>query len=252
MSYPLAPNSGRQRQLLDQCRTKLAGLVSTAAIQPRTLRAFHKLVTGANSLEIQLGENTPILKGSESLLLTSRAFIGNLVSVGVAIVPIIGGKESPGNMRMYSFPHPKVFDDGATGGGGTSSFGSSFGGGASASATTSSELACVRAFFNSLMTIKVNQIDVVTNIPTNRFAIMQQFVESFIPEGLNMLDMQTTMILSGGNENKFIFNLGNADTSKIAGNATTHSLYAVVQMEGYEVVTSNIIKRDAAIQKLKM
>ena len=60
-------------------------------------------------------------------------------------------------------------------------------------------------------------------IPTSRFAIMPQ-TGIFIPEGLHMIDMQSTFVLSGGNENKVIFNLGDGDTSKIEGNATTHRL----------------------------
>ena len=248
--YPLAPNSGRQRQLLTECRAKLKGIVSPSAIQIRTIRAFVPFLNNNNSLIVQLGTGTSIIKGSETLLGDTRAFVSNLAAVGLAIVPIIAGKESPGNMRMYSFPHPKIFDDGSTGGGSGSSFGSSFGGGA-AGATTSSQLACVRAFFNSLLTIKENQLDITTDIPVNRFAIMQQTVTDFIPEGLNMLDLQTTMIFSGGNENKFLFNLGNADTSKIQGDGTTHRLYAVVQMEGYEVITSNILTRDKAINALR-
>jgi hypothetical protein len=251
MSYPLAPNSNRQRELLLECRRKTAGIVPASDIQPRTLRAFYKFVKNANSLEIPLGWQTSVIKTSESLLDDTRAFVGNLAAVGVAIVPIIGGVEKPGNMRMFSFPHPKIFDDGSTGSGGTSSFGSSFGGGAAGTATVSSELLSVRSFFNSLATIKVNTKDVIQNLPTNRFAIMQQYTPDFIPEGLNMIDLQTTMILSGGNTNKFIFNLGDADTSKIEGVLTTHRLYAVVQLEGYEVVSSNINIRDKAIAALR-
>jgi hypothetical protein len=251
--YPLAPNSGRQRQLLDHCRMATEGIkgLDKGAIQPRTLRAFYPMTAGNSQLTIQLSGDNKKIEGSETLLLSARGFIGNLMSVGVAIVPIIGGKEMPGNMRMFSFPHPKVFDDGSAGGSGTSSASAGFGGGAAAGATTSSELACVRAFFNSLMTFKVNQNDVFEKIPTSRFAIINQYTESFIPEGLNMIDMQSTFVLSGGNENKVIFDMGNADTTKIAGDGTTHKLYAVVQLEGYEVVTSNITVRDNALLAIK-
>ena len=100
------------------------------------------------------------------------------------------------------------------------------------------------------MTFKVNQDDVFEKIPASRFAIMPQ-TGVFIPEGLHMIDMQSTFVLSGGNENKAIFNMAAADTSKIAGDATTHKLYAVVQLEGYEVVTSNINVRDNALAAIK-
>jgi hypothetical protein len=251
--YPLAPNSGRQRQLLDHCRNAVASIsdLNRGGIQPRTLRAFIPLLAGNSQLTINLSGDNKVIPGSETLLASSRGFVGNLMGVGVAIVPIIGNKEMPGNMRMFSFPHPKVFDDGSTGGGGTSSASAGFGGGATTSATTSSELSCIRAFFNSLVTFKVNQHDVFEKVPTSRFAIINQYTESFIPEGVNMIDMQSTFILSGGNENKVIFDMGNADTSKIAGNGTTHKIYAVVTMEGYEAVTSNINVRDAALQAIK-
>ena len=251
--YPLAPNSGRQRQLLDHCRNAVSGIkeLGRGGIQPRTLRAFYPLTVGNSQLVVHLSGDNKKIEGSETLLASSRGFVGNLMSVGIAIVPIIAGKESPGNMRMFSFPHPKIFDDGSVGSVGTTSLVAGFGGGATAGATTSSELASVRAFFNSLLTFKVNQNDVFEKIPTSRFAIINQYTDNFIPEGLNMIDLQSTFVLSGGNENKVIFDMGDADTSKIAGNGTTHKLYAVVQIEGYEVVTSNINVRDAALNAIK-
>ena len=248
--YPLAPNSGRQRQLLELCRAATAGIVNSGDVQPRTLRSLHPLKSGNSQLEVFLSGSKKGIENVETLLGNSRGFVGNLMSVGVAVVPIVAGVEKPGNMRLFSYPHPDIFDNGSTGGGSTSSFGSSFGGGTSATTTTNSELASIRAFFNSLMTFKVNQNDVFENIPTSRFAIMPQN-GNFIPEGLHMIDMQSTFVLSGGNDNKAIFNLGDGDTSKIQGNAATHRLYAVVQIEGYEIVTSNITVRDNALAAIR-
>jgi hypothetical protein len=252
MNYPLSPNSGRQRQLLDHCRAATKGIpgLDANAIQPRTLRAFYGFKQGNSQLVVLLSGEKAVLAGSETLLSSTRGFVGNLMSVGVAIVPKIAGVEKPGNMRLFSYPHPEIFDNGATGGTTSSAVGSSFGGGASASATTTSELASIRAFFNSLMTFKVNQGDVFEKIPTSRFAIMPQ-MGAFIPEGLQMIDMQSVFVLSGGNENKVIFDLGDGDTSKIEGNAQTHRLYAAVQIEGYEIVTSNINVRDAALGAIR-
>jgi hypothetical protein len=223
--YNQAPTNHRQRELLLEVRQKLTGIVSPDKVQPKITRVFSKLKSNDANAVFDFAERAKVMSG-ESLLKDARVVVGSCLALGIAKVPVIGGKFRPGNLRQISYPHPTFFNT------------------ALVTGNTTTELEAVRMFFNGLLTFKTDQEVRLENIPVTHFAIIEQ-TSTLVPEVLCPIDLQTTLILEGSTDNTLTIKFPDGIYDGIEGNPGdetaigTHALYGVAELRGYEVVCSD-------------
>jgi hypothetical protein len=167
------------------------------------------------------------------------------LALGIAKVPLIKvlnapDKLYPGNMIMTSCPHPSLFADGSdaqtTGILAGTMPGDSVGIGAGASSVT--ELESIRAFFNALISFKIDQSDLLDSYPASQFAIWEGNTGNVVAPCLKPIDLQTTHILHGGKDNKLILDFKESLTDKIEGNDHC-KFFGVSEFHGFTIVCSD-------------
>jgi hypothetical protein len=242
--YPLALENRRQRFILVGLRKKLAGIIPAGKIQPLILRAFAPLEANKSSVLFSFSSDDKVLKG-ENLLINARLAVVNGMALGIAKVPKVKvanepDKLFPGNMIMTSCPHPALFldaTDAQTSGLLTGTMpGDVSGIGAGALSVT--ELECIRMFWNSMVTFKIDQSDLLDTYPASQFNISDGNDNCIVHPSLKPIDLQTTHILHGDKSNKLQLDYMDGLTTKIEGNDHC-KLFGVCEFHGFTVVTSS-------------
>ena len=233
--YANAPNNARQLALLKQLRMMLKGIVPAQKVQPRTLRAFSPLRNDNSNAVFNFGDGVKVL-ANETLLRDSRIFVGNVLGIGIAQVPVFGyqaatgtspevpGKNAPGNMEVISYPHPDMFIGMPTAA-------------ATAAGTPPSvnEYQSIKMFFNGLMSFKTDQETRLENLPMSRFTICTQ-TGIFLQKVLHPIDIQTTLILEGGLDNTLTVNFLDGKYGAIEGTANHHVNFGISELAGFEII----------------
>ena len=226
-------HDNRQLALMELIRIKLNGIVAKSDIQPRTIRAYAVLQGDNAGAVFNFKEAAKILDG-ESLLRDGRIFVGNLLSFGIAKVPVATAATTnsqavlaPGNMETISYPHPDFFANSAVS---ISSFG-----GQSAGTSSTTELNSIRMFFNGSLEFKTDNKVRLENFPMSRFSGIEQY-GAFVPRGLKVVDLFNAWLLDGSKENTATIKYAPGKYDGIAGDLTTHRNFGISEIMGFEIV----------------
>ncbi len=226
-------HDSRQLALMELLRTKLNGIVLKSEIRPRTLRAF-SLLQGDNAGTVFNYKDTAKILDGESLLRDGRIFVGNLLSFGIAKVPVATAATTnsqavlaPGNMEVISYAHPDFFAN-------SNVAVSSFGGQSSGTSSTT-ELNAIRMFFNGELEFKTDSNIRLEKFPMSRFSGIEQY-GAFVPRGLKVVDLFNAWLLDGSKDNTATIKYLAGKYDGIAGDLTTHRNFGVSEIIGFEIV----------------
>lgn len=211
--HPLVMEVKRTREVRQMLNSKLSGIVKADAIQLANLRIFFALDGSQRTIAFKLNNSDGNTSGVEleRLIPMNRVVEVFGLGFGIARVPYVNGKPDYIATEFTSNPYNPMF--------------------------TAAEQRALRGIYNGKLTFKTDQDTRFDSLAMSRF-----FIESFgTPSNSvkpTLLDASFTMV--GGEENTLEIKMANAgDIASIAGEPSTHKLYAVAHLDVFDIVSTD-------------
>lgn len=223
------PVMGQRRATLNRIRTrsKKYGL-KIGDVRPYCLRLYAELKNERNSLTFRVDQETTA-KSSEIRLEKSDVLFVDRLGLGIHKVLITDSVEQPANTPLIFYPDVNLF-------------------------TEADEAKTLEALYNSRLSFKTDQdvrLDnfdtrVLRSVPEQQYnaaaaiiAGTAQPVAANVPSYKSpddyMYDLVTNFGVWGNKRNEVSISLGDGDLGHVAG-AATHQNYAVLLLEGFQIV----------------
>lgn len=225
------PVQGQRRATLNRIKSRAKSFgIDPSSVRPQVLRLYSKLENDRNSLKFRVDQESNI-HNMENRLEKSDAFFADKLGLGIHKVLLNSGTEEPANTPLFFYPDANYF-------------------------TETDEAKTLEALYNSLLAFKTDQDVRLDNFDTSLFrsvpeqqyqaaaaliASAAQAVPARWPSYTSsedyMYDMVTNFGLWGNKRNEITISLGDGDLGHVAGApASTHQNYAVILIEGFQIV----------------
>ncbi|MEN9611213.1 MAG: hypothetical protein RLZZ628_2027 [Bacteroidota bacterium] len=197
-------------------------------IQPSKLRGFGELKNNSSTINIYFQDAKSVVKSAELLLAPNRFFITESMSIGIALIPLVNGVPQYGDRKVVTYPYPSIFTK-------TSTILPS-----SAVTTDDTVLKSIECFYNGKFSLKVENFDYLEGSPINMFKVDPNNRPDIVNYGHHQVDLHTTLIMSGGKEQKLILEIpSDGDYSNIAMLNANTMLRVEIELDGYVIICND-------------
>ena len=191
------------------------------SVRPQILKLYAPLTASSDVVKFNTDVNLSSGVATENLLARDSVFFANLFGLGLQKVMVVAGVEFPNNTPLLFYPDKTIFADAAV------------------APSVFTEWGCLESVYNAQLQLKTAQEVRFESHPTNVFRSApdtQSGAAAQPSQGLNLVDLNVSFIMSGQRNNQFTLDLGaTSDRTSIEGGAESNN-YAVLLIAGFEVV----------------